>query len=123
MTTLLLDADSWDLVLDINGNIAVAADPYATVQDCASAMRLMQGELWYNTTAGVPYAEILGVYPPNIALIKTLLAQACLSVPNVASATIVITSIIDRIVFGQAQIVTKSGLRVTVPIPGLAPST
>ena len=38
-STLLLDPDTWDLTVDNNGNIAVAAPPYAVAQDVASAIR------------------------------------------------------------------------------------
>ena len=55
MKTLLLDQTTWDLTLDANNNIALAAEPYAFAQDAASAIRLFQGELWYDTTRGVPY--------------------------------------------------------------------
>ena len=57
MNTLLLDASAWDLVLDANGDIALAAPPYAVAQDVASAISLFLGELWYDTTQGVPYFQ------------------------------------------------------------------
>ncbi len=40
--TLLLDTDEWDLVLDANGDIALADEPYAISQDVASAIRTFQ---------------------------------------------------------------------------------
>ena len=46
MNTLYLDPQSWDLVLDAAGNIAMAKDPYAKAQDVASACRLFSGELY-----------------------------------------------------------------------------
>jgi hypothetical protein len=38
MRTLLLDTVAWDLVLDVNGNIAVADEPYALAQLIGKAM-------------------------------------------------------------------------------------
>jgi len=66
MNTLLLDTDKWDLVLDVSGNIAVASDPYSVAQDGASALKLVSGELWYDTTRGVPYFQRIFGKAPNI---------------------------------------------------------
>ena len=108
-TTLLLDRDTWDLVLNADGNVAIASDPYSQAQDAASAIRLAQGELWYDTTQGVPYfSTILGRRPPS-SLIKAKFVAAALSVPGVASAQVFVTGIADRRISGQVQITTTSG--------------
>lgn len=107
--TLLLDTIQWDLVLDVLGNIAVAVEPYALAQDAASAIRLFEGELWYNTIKGVPYwVSILGHAPP-ISLMKSNFEAAALTVPLVVTAKCFITSIADREVKGQVQIATANG--------------
>ncbi len=91
--TLLLDRSAWDLVTDANGNIAVASNPYSLAQDAASAIRLFQGECWYDTSKGVPYfTQVLGKLPP-LAFVKSQFAAAALTVPEVASATVYITSL------------------------------
>jgi hypothetical protein len=65
MDTLALDRTTWDLFLDARGDIAVASNPYSLAQDAASAIRLFSGELYYDTTQGVPYfGQILGQMPP-----------------------------------------------------------
>ena len=65
MRTLLLDRTAWDLVLDANGNIACATEPYQIAQDVASAIRTFRGECFYDTTLGLPYwSNILGQLPP-----------------------------------------------------------
>lgn len=108
--TLLLDQVFWDLVLDSNGNIAVASDPYAMGQDAASAIRLFLGELWFDTALGVPYfTELLGKNPP-LAIIKARMIQAALSVPGVVSAQVFITAITDRTVHGQVQVAGANGI-------------
>jgi hypothetical protein len=38
MSSLLLDIDVWDLVLDANGDIALAQPPYSLAQDVACAV-------------------------------------------------------------------------------------
>ncbi|WP_233234486.1 hypothetical protein [Bordetella sp. LUAb4] len=83
---MLLDQRAWDLVLDASGNWAVADEPYAMAQDVASAVRLFLGELYYDTTKGVPYFEqILGAWPPE-SLIRTQIERAAMTVPGVAAA-------------------------------------
>lgn len=108
MDTLLLDQGTWDLLLDISGNIAVASNPYSLAQDAASAIRLFQGELWYDTTQGVQYQFILGRVPP-ITLMKAQFVAAALTVPDVVSAVCFITGITDRGVTGQVQVTDAAG--------------
>lgn len=107
--TLLLDVVAWDLVLDLNGNIAVASNPYALAQDAASAIRLFLGELWYDTTQGVPYFQGILGQAPNIALMKSQFAKAALTVPGVTAAKVFISGIHGRRVTGQVQITDKTG--------------
>jgi len=110
MNTLLLDVQAWDLVLDVDGNMALATDPYSIAQDAASAIRLFLGELWYDTTQGVPYfGQILGQRPP-ISLMKAKFVAAALTVPEVTAAQCFITAFTDRVIEGQVQVTTKSGL-------------
>jgi hypothetical protein len=91
-TTLLLDAAIWDLVMDASRNIALAAPPYAVAQDVASAARTFFGEVYYDTTIGVPYfAQILGQTPP-VPVFEAYEVAAALTVPGVVSATCVIES-------------------------------
>jgi hypothetical protein len=107
--TLLLDRSSWDLAIDVSGNIAVASEPYSQVQDVASACRLFLGEAWFATGRGIPYFSlILGKRPP-LSLVKTKLVAAALTVPGVISAKAFLTALKQRAIGGQVQIVTQSG--------------
>lgn len=109
MNTILLDTVAWDLVLDVGGNIAVASQPYSLAQDAASAIKLFQGELWYDVSQGIPYwAQILGENP-SLSLMKAKWTTAALTVPGVASAVCYISSITDRIVGGQVQVTSSTG--------------
>lgn len=108
--TLLLDQDKWDLVLDSNGNIAVASPPYALAQDVASACRLFIGELWFDTEKGIPYFEnVLGHLPP-VSLVASYLENAALTVPGVVSARCIISSFDARSVSGQIQFIDETGV-------------
>ena len=113
-STLLLDTVAWDLVLDSNGNIALAQPPYAVAQDVASALRLFQGELWYDTSPGVPYWQELIGSNPTTAQIAAALNAAAKSVPGVVDAQTVITSFSDRGISGQVQFTTSDGVSLTV---------
>jgi hypothetical protein len=108
MNTLYL-TPAWDLTTDASSNIAMASEPYSLAQDAASAIRLFQGELWYDTTQGIPYfGQILGQTPP-LQLLKSQFTAAALTVPGVVSAVCFITGISGRQVSGQVQVTDASG--------------
>lgn len=110
MNTLLLDVNTWDLVADAAGNIAMASEPYALAQDVASAVKLFAGELWYQTDKGVPYWEqILGHQPP-MSLIEARCAEAAMTVPGVVSAQCIVTGFSDRQITGQLTFTDTSGV-------------
>lgn len=110
MKTLLLDQTNWDIVLDIEGNIAAASAPYALAQDAASAIKLFAGELYYDTSKGVPYfTAILGQLPP-ISLVKQYFSDAALTVPEVTGARVFLTAISNRTLSGQVQITNATGV-------------
>ena len=101
MNTLILDTVKWDLLIDAAGNIAVAQDPYSQAQDAASAIRTFQGEVYYDTTLGIPYWEkVLGFAPP-LSLIKHYINTAALTVPGVVGAVSYINSFVKRAIGGQ----------------------
>jgi hypothetical protein len=118
MKTLLLDQTNWDLVADASRNIAVASDPYSQAQDAASAIRLFSGELYYDTTQGVPYwdrppqtmnkGRILGFAPP-VNYMRSKFITAAMTVPGVTLARCFIASIVSRLVKGQVQITNENG--------------
>lgn len=114
MQTLLLNPETWDLMVDVSNSIAVASDPYSKAQDAASAIKLFQGEDYYDTTRGVPYwAQILGRAPP-MSLLKAKMVAAAMTVPGVVSARCFIASIIDRRPAGQVQITDQTNSTASV---------
>jgi hypothetical protein len=107
--TLLLDTVTWDLVVDANGNIALAEDPYSLAQDAASYIKTFQGEVYYDTTLGVPYwQQVLGRWPP-LALMKSLFTEAALQVPEVQSSVCYVATWSGRAVTGQVQVSNAAG--------------
>jgi hypothetical protein len=107
--SLLLDQDAWDLVLDINGNIALAGVPYSIAQDVASATRTFIGECWYNTALGLPYwQEILGEMLP-MSFIKQKIIEQAFTIPNVVAVDVTFQSFENRQLAGQIQIIDTDG--------------
>jgi hypothetical protein len=101
ISTLALspDSDGWDLTtaptaasLSVlqptlqNQDIALNTQGLAVAQDVASAIKLFQGELYYDTTLGVPYFGQVFSQQYNAAIINSLMQQAALTVPNVVEA-------------------------------------
>lgn len=121
--TLYLDPLLWDLAVDANGNIAMAAPNYALVQDVASACRTFLGEVYYDNSIGVPYIrnppgsgqELLGTTPP-LSVLQGAMAAAALTVPYVQSATVVVTSFENREAQGQVQFTTQNGQSLQVTL-------
>jgi hypothetical protein len=116
MKTALLDITEWDLVLDAAGNLAIATAPYQYAQDVASALKLFLGELWYDTSKGIPYfTDVLGHNPP-ITYFQALMEGAALTVPGVLTATCTITELANRTVTGEVRFTTVTGETGTVAI-------
>lgn len=111
--TLLLDTSSWDLVLDADGNIAMATEPYSLAQDAASAIRTFLGECYWDTTVGVPWMQSLLAKRPSLALLKAQLVAAAETVPDVASAVVFITAFTNRVVSGQVQVTSATSQQVS----------
>lgn len=112
--TLLLDLAHWDVTVDIDGNIAIASLPYSAVQDACSAIRTFLGELWFDTTQGVPYLNLILGQAPNLSFLKLQFARAALTVPSVLEATAFITGVTNRALTGQVQLVLADGATATI---------
>jgi len=113
MNTLQL-TPAWDLAIDSTGNIGMESGAAAIAQDVASAISTILGEVFYDTTLGIPYlSDVLGqAYSPSI--LQALLAQAALGVPGVVSARATITQFQARAVTGTVTVTDSDGRTVTV---------
>ena len=109
MNSLLLDTVAWDLCADASHNIAMASDPYSIIQDVASVCRLFAGELWFDTTRGIPYLSQIFKEDYPIGLLKEDLIAAAVTVPEVDSAIVYLDDISNRGITGQIQCVTSFG--------------
>ena len=109
MSTLALDPGTWDLTVDAAGNIAVAAPSYSLAQDAASRCRTFSGEVWYDSTRGIPYfSQVLG-QPPPLELLRARYTAEADAVPGVISAQVFFTKFENRALSGQVQITDASG--------------
>lgn len=102
--TLLLDNQSWDLVQDAFGNIAVASEPYSLAQDAASAIKTFQSEEFFDTTQGIAYLSQVFGQPVPLQFLRQALVNAALSVPGVAAAQVFFSALSNRVLSGQVQI-------------------
>lgn len=109
MDTLLLGQDTWDLLLDVNGNIAKAENPYALAQDAASVIRTWLGEVYFDTTVGIPWLQQVFGRSPTLSLLKEQLKAAAMTVPEVASANVYLVTLSDRRVGGQVHVTDQTG--------------
>jgi hypothetical protein len=87
----------------------MATPAYSLAQDVASTVRLFLGELYYNTTLGIPYFEdVLGKLPP-ISLLSGLIERAALAVPGVVSAQFTVSKFSNRELTGQILFIDETG--------------
>lgn len=107
--TLLLAQDTWDCVLDISGNIALATAPYAIAQDVASAIRTFTGDLWYDQERGIPYFEQVLGHAPSMQYLRSQIEAQALTVPGVLRAQCLFARLEGRLLRGQCKIIDTTG--------------
>lgn len=115
MSSLLLDQTNWDLMVDPAGNIALTqSDIYAAAQDVACACRLFLGELWYDTTQGIPYFQSILGKLPALGFVSSKLQSAAYTAYNVNNVTVRISLNSDRQLTGTISGTTSRGVLFSV---------
>ena len=117
MNTILLDPSGWDLLLDASGNIAMAQEPYSISQDVASAIKLFSGELYFDTSQGIPYFDKILGQQPSLSYMQSQFEAAALTVPDVVSAQATIALNKDRSLTGQVLVIDTTGQSHNVTFP------
>ncbi len=103
--------------IDSSGNIAVANAPYALAQDAASAIQTYLGEVYFNTTLGIPYlTSIFGQNGVPVNLLRSQCETAALTVPGIESVQVFFTQLTQRTLVGQVQITDNLGNTIAVGI-------
>jgi len=90
MDTLQLDTALWDLTTDVYGNLATVGDATPAsaqtgpgmrlAQDVATRTRAWRGEVYFDTSQGIRYDQILGA-APNLAVVQNAFNTEALNVP------------------------------------------
>lgn len=111
MNTLILAQDTWDLITDISGNIALATAPYSIAQDVASAIRVFQGEIWYDTAQGIPYFDRVLGHVPSLQYLRSQVEARALTVPGVVEAQCLFAQLDTetRTLRGQCKVIDTTG--------------
>lgn len=121
MNTLALSNDGWDLEIDDRGNIKMLTGIEAILQDVASSVRLFLGELYYDTSQGVPYfGQVLGHLPPS-QLLQAQLEVAGKTVPGVTGIVCTFKSFTARTLTGTLTV--TAGSRTGTVSFGATPGT
>lgn len=115
MNSLLLDRTTWDLVVDAQGNLAVASGSYAIGQDIASALRVFAGECYYNTNSGLPYrSHILGKMQ-SISVFRAQAETAARAIAGVTAARCLVAAPgVERRLNGSLVFTTEDGVTQSV---------
>lgn len=110
MDSLNITNDTNDLFVDSSGNIAIATGGYALALNAACALRTFSGEVFYDTTQGIPYLSTILGYNPPVEYLRSQFTQAALnSDPDIVSSKVYFTSFIGRKLTGQVQTTNQSG--------------
>lgn len=111
MKTLFLRADTWDLALDTQGNMAIADQEYQQAQDIASSCRVFYGDDYYNKADGIPYLEsIMGKSNYPISLYQRHLHDRSLLVTGVVSVDVKLYPLKDRVLTGTIEFTNDQNL-------------
>ena len=115
MKTIFLLPTTWDITLDIAGNLAVATEEYQQAQDIASSCRVFYGDDFYNKTDGIPYLEsILGKSSYPIALYQRNLHDRSMLVNGIVSAEAQLQRLDNRVLSGSIIFTNENGIQGTV---------
>lgn len=74
-----------DIYLDGSGNLSMSRELKAVVELCTQASQVLQSELIYAQTRGIPFFDIVFVETPDLNLYEVHIRRALLSVKHVKS--------------------------------------
>jgi hypothetical protein len=80
---LLLDDDTWDLVLS-NGNLVISSGHDAARQAVYNRLRFFKGEWFADENVGVPYWSDILIKNPNIPAIREVIRKAIEETPGIS---------------------------------------
>lgn len=98
-----------DIFLNSQGDIEMAIDLQAIIQNCAQAAKTVLGEMVLNINQGIPYFDAAFAGTPNLEQFTSALRQAFLAVTDVIEVVSLITSTEGNILSYTAVIRTIYG--------------
>lgn len=115
LTTSLKLNENWDIHLNGENNLSTTQDANAVAQDVASACKTHLGEVWFDTSLGIPwFTQILGK-PVSAVFIQAQLEKQAKRLPYVSNArATVITDRATRSSRGLIAIVDANGQELAV---------
>lgn len=116
MSTLYLDADTWDLTLDAAGRIKTVDGDYATAQNVSNAVRAFTRDMYFNQLDGVPHFDTDVSRRPQDTVIRSRINRAARLVPGVARATTTLTRFEGRTMEGEIAITTTANVNLSITI-------
>jgi len=110
MDSLNVDETNNDLFVDGQGNLALATGGAALALNAACAIRTFSGEVFYDSTQGLPYFQsILGKNPP-LEYVRSQLAKAALNADSdIVASRVFFSSLTARNLSGQVQVTDSTG--------------
>ena len=116
MTSIALTNEglNWDMFADGAGNIAMVSDSSAVAQDVACAVKTFLGEVYFDTTLGVPYfTQVLGKRYSR-PLLESLINAQALTVAGVVKAKTSLTGYSTRSITGSVEVIDAAGVALNV---------
>lgn len=111
--TLLLDSETWDLVLDPAGNIAMVEGNYAIAQNVANAVRLFTKDAYFYTERGIPHFNIELGHKKRISdsVLRARIKRMALGIDGVKTAEVSLEKELEegRVLGGEVFITTTNG--------------
>ena len=110
--TLALNPKTWDLQVDAEGNLKIHTGGMALAQDCANEIRLWRDDAYFQKDNGIKWLEVQLARKLDESVLRSVLREACMKVPGVASVRDITIAGIDedtRMLHGEIRITTTEG--------------
>lgn len=104
MDMLYVNSTDNDLSVDAQGNLQTSTGAFALALAAACAIRTFKGEVYFDSTQGLPYfSTILGKNPPLEYVRSQFVAAALGADPDIVESKVFFSSLTARDLSGQIQ--------------------
>ena len=108
----LLLSPNWDMQVADDGSLKLCRGGLAVAQNCANEIRLWTNDAYFQRDNGIPWLEAQLAKKLDEAVLKSVIREACMRVPDVASVQKIEVTEFDeenRTLHGEIEIVTTGG--------------